>query len=48
MNLTDPEVRVLLWHIRVVEAAFGNEAPHQSTIDKAKCKLLEELESDES
>ena len=48
MELSAPEIRVLLWHIRVVDNAYGNEAPCQSTTDNAKHKLLEELESDES
>lgn len=46
MDLTAGEIRVLLWHIEVVEAAYGNEAPCQSTTDRAKRKLLEELDGD--
>lgn len=48
LELSTREIRVLLWHIHVVESAFGNEAPHQSTIDNTKHKLNAELETNGS
>lgn len=47
LDLTAPEIRALLWHIHTVDLAYGQEPPEGSTIDSAKAKLLDALNSPE-
>ena len=43
VDLTSQEIKALLWHIDIVDHAYGNGHPEGSTIDSAKGKLLDAL-----
>lgn len=43
VDLTAPEIQVILWHFHIVDAAYGQEAPEGSTVDTVRQKLMDEL-----
>jgi DICT domain-containing protein len=47
VDLTPSEIRALLWHLHVVDHAYGDQPPENDTIESARGKLERELDHPE-